>query len=341
MLGTTVTPSPASAQRFTASSYDATSRALGATPAAVSICSTSRRLTVPASRTTSVSRARSRQRCAAAPDQRCVGRGDQHQPAGRVVVHLEVARLGAVGQQRRVDLARAQRLDHARLVADHELDRQARQPLAQLRRRRAAARASPAPRRRRCERCRRASRSARATASPASSTARSRPAAWRRQRGAGRGRPQWAAAPHEQVGADVALERADQPGDGRLADAEPLGRTRDAAVLEHRQERHEPPRGNDRAFGLHRYLPMLTRVSGDGTVYRWPRRHLIVLCAIASQIAISLVQFGLPALTLALRNDRGVSTVEFAFLFGATGVGPAVALIAAGRLCDRIGARPC
>ena len=71
-----------------------------------------------------------------------------------------------------------------------------------------------------------------------------------------------------------------------------------------------------------------------------PRRHLIVLCAIASQIAISLVQFGLPALTLALRNDRGVSTVEFAFLFGATGVGPAVALIAAGRLCDRIGARP-
>jgi MFS family permease len=71
-----------------------------------------------------------------------------------------------------------------------------------------------------------------------------------------------------------------------------------------------------------------------------PQRHLIVLCAIASQIAISLVQFGLPALTLALRDDRGVSTVEFAFLFGATGVGPAVALIAAGRLCDRIGARP-
>ncbi len=71
-----------------------------------------------------------------------------------------------------------------------------------------------------------------------------------------------------------------------------------------------------------------------------PQRHLIVLCAIASQIAVSLVQFGLPALTLALRNDRGVSTVEFAFLFGATGIGPAVALIAAGRLCDRIGARP-
>ena len=71
-----------------------------------------------------------------------------------------------------------------------------------------------------------------------------------------------------------------------------------------------------------------------------PHRHLIVLCAIASQISISLVQFGLPALTLALRHDRGVGTVEFALLFGAAGVGPAVALIAAGRLCDRLGARP-
>ena len=70
------------------------------------------------------------------------------------------------------------------------------------------------------------------------------------------------------------------------------------------------------------------------------QRHLIVLCAIASQVAISLVQFGLPALTFALRDARGVTTIEFAMLFAATGVGPAVALIAAGRLCDRIGARP-
>ena len=69
-------------------------------------------------------------------------------------------------------------------------------------------------------------------------------------------------------------------------------------------------------------------------------RRLIVLCAIASQVAISLVQFGLPALTFALRDARGVSTVEFAMLFAATGIGPAFALVAAGRLCDRIGARP-
>jgi MFS family permease len=70
------------------------------------------------------------------------------------------------------------------------------------------------------------------------------------------------------------------------------------------------------------------------------KRQLIVVCAIASQVAISLVQFGLPALTFALRDARGVTTVEFAMLFAATGVGPAFSLVAAGRLCDRIGARP-
>ena len=75
-------------------------------------------------------------------------------------------------------------------------------------------------------------------------------------------------------------------------------------------------------------------------MYRCPGATSSCSARSPSQIAISLVQFGLPALTLALRNDRGVTTVEFAFLFGATGVGPAVALIAAGRLCDRIGARP-
>jgi len=78
----------------------------------------------------------------------------------------------------------------------------------------------------------------------------------------------------------------------------------------------------------------------SGTVSAVSKRQLIVVCAIASQVAISLVQFGLPALTFALREARGVTTIEFAMLFAATGVGPAVALIAAGRLCDRIGARP-
>jgi MFS family permease len=70
------------------------------------------------------------------------------------------------------------------------------------------------------------------------------------------------------------------------------------------------------------------------------RRSLVVLAAIVSQIAISIVQFGLPALTFALRDDRGFGPVAFAVLFGATGIGPALALLPAGRACDRIGARP-
>ncbi len=70
------------------------------------------------------------------------------------------------------------------------------------------------------------------------------------------------------------------------------------------------------------------------------RPRAIVAGAIGSQLAISIVQFGLPALTFALREERGVSTVEFAVLFGASGAGPALALLAVGRLCDRRGARP-
>jgi MFS family permease len=70
------------------------------------------------------------------------------------------------------------------------------------------------------------------------------------------------------------------------------------------------------------------------------RRGAIVIAAILSQIAISIVQFGLPALTFALRDDRGVGRVGFAVLFAATGIGPALALLPAGRACDRFGARP-
>jgi MFS family permease len=70
------------------------------------------------------------------------------------------------------------------------------------------------------------------------------------------------------------------------------------------------------------------------------RKHAIVVMAIVSQLAISIVQFGLPALTFALQEDRGFGPVKFGILFGATGVGPALALIAFGRLTDHVGARP-
>ncbi len=70
------------------------------------------------------------------------------------------------------------------------------------------------------------------------------------------------------------------------------------------------------------------------------RRHVIVVAAIGAQVAISIVQFGLPALTFALQEARGFGPASFGILFGATGVGPALALVAFGRLCDRVGARP-
>ena len=70
------------------------------------------------------------------------------------------------------------------------------------------------------------------------------------------------------------------------------------------------------------------------------RRNAILLAAVLSQVAISLVQFGLPALTFALRDERGVGPVEFGVLFAAIGLGSGVSLIGAGRACDRLGARP-
>jgi MFS family permease len=69
------------------------------------------------------------------------------------------------------------------------------------------------------------------------------------------------------------------------------------------------------------------------------RRNAILLAAVLSQVAISLVQFGLPALTFALRDERGVGPVEFGVLFAAIGLGSGVSLIGAGRACDRLGAR--
>jgi MFS family permease len=69
------------------------------------------------------------------------------------------------------------------------------------------------------------------------------------------------------------------------------------------------------------------------------RRGWIVALAVAAQMSISLIQFGLPALTFALKDDLGIGPARYGVLFATTGVGPAVALVVAGRLCDLVGAR--
>ncbi len=70
------------------------------------------------------------------------------------------------------------------------------------------------------------------------------------------------------------------------------------------------------------------------------RRQAILVTAVVSQAMISLVQFGLPALTFALRDELGIGPAQFGFLFAVVGVGSGVALALAGRACDRFGARP-
>jgi MFS family permease len=69
------------------------------------------------------------------------------------------------------------------------------------------------------------------------------------------------------------------------------------------------------------------------------RRGWIVALAVAAQMSISLIQFGLPALTFALKDDLGIGPARYGVLFATTGIGPAAALVVAGRLCDVVGAR--
>jgi MFS family permease len=69
-------------------------------------------------------------------------------------------------------------------------------------------------------------------------------------------------------------------------------------------------------------------------------RTTILVLALLSQAATSLVQFGLPALFFALRDEYGMGPARFGLVFAAIGIGSGLMLAVAGRLCDRIGARP-
>jgi MFS family permease len=65
----------------------------------------------------------------------------------------------------------------------------------------------------------------------------------------------------------------------------------------------------------------------------------ILVLAIASQAAYSLISFGLPAIALQIRDRLDVGVAGFGAVYAAVGLGSAIALIPAGMLVDRLGAR--
>ncbi len=63
------------------------------------------------------------------------------------------------------------------------------------------------------------------------------------------------------------------------------------------------------------------------------------MLAIASQAAYSLISFGLPAIALQIRDRLDVGLAGFGAVYAAISLGSAIALIPAGMLVDRLGAR--
>src|SRR5205814_9173084 len=81
---------------------------------------------------------------------------------------------------------------------------------------------------------------------------------------------------------------------------------------------------------------------------RWPRYRVgmngrartTLILAVVAQAAVSVVQFGLPAIGLEVRDRFDLGPAGFGAVFAAVGLGSAVALIPTGILVDRFGARP-
>ena len=71
-----------------------------------------------------------------------------------------------------------------------------------------------------------------------------------------------------------------------------------------------------------------------------PRPRTTLIIAVIAQAAVSVVQFGLPAIGIEIQNTFGLGPAGFGAVFAAVGLGSAVALITAGMLVDRFGARP-
>ena len=71
-----------------------------------------------------------------------------------------------------------------------------------------------------------------------------------------------------------------------------------------------------------------------------PRPRTTLIIAVIAQAAVSVVQFGLPAIGIEIQNRFDLGPAGFGAVFAAVGLGSAVALIPAGMLVDRFGARP-
>jgi len=69
------------------------------------------------------------------------------------------------------------------------------------------------------------------------------------------------------------------------------------------------------------------------------KQRTILVLAIASQAAYSLISFGLPAIALQIRDRLDVGVAGFGAVYAAVSLGSAIALIPAGILVDRLGAR--
>ena len=69
------------------------------------------------------------------------------------------------------------------------------------------------------------------------------------------------------------------------------------------------------------------------------RQRTILVLAVASQAAFSMITFGLPAIGVEIRERFDLGPAGFGAVFAAVGLGSAAALIPAGALVDRFGGR--
>jgi MFS family permease len=70
------------------------------------------------------------------------------------------------------------------------------------------------------------------------------------------------------------------------------------------------------------------------------RARTTLIIAVAAQAAVSIVNFGLPAIAVELRQQLDIGPAAFGAVFAAIGLGSAVALLPTGVLVDRFGPRP-